>query len=183
MGDQMAIDGDDPDRENLKFLVEILKEKMDDSFNLFLQKKILEKELGRELTGKEIRRLRRALKRKGRATIYDILPEERRPPLRKRNEENYRRKLINFCLEMGIELKCPCGNSNIDELVVHHVNGLRSDNSIDNLVILCKKHHTELHEQFIRRYIRGFLILHRPRLYKEATRDFIYILKSKYGKA
>jgi len=177
----MAMNGDYLDRRELNFLVEILKEKMDDSLNFFLQKKILEKELGRELTKKEIRRLKRALKRKGKATVYDILPEEKKPPLRKRNKENYRRKLINFCREMGIELKCPCGNNNIDELEVHHINGLRSDNSIDNLVILCKKHHTELHEQFIRKYIRGFLALHRPRLYKEATRDFIYILKTRYS--
>ena len=47
-------------------------------------------------------------------------------------------KLPHICME--------CGKEGMTD--VHHKNGNRDDNSKDNLIILCRKHHMRLHDIF-----------------------------------
>jgi len=51
---------------------------------------------------------------------------------------DYRKK----CFEQKGDSCVICGD---DDVVVHHVNGDRSDNSIENLIPVCKLHHGRIH--------------------------------------
>jgi predicted HNH restriction endonuclease len=39
-----------------------------------------------------------------------------------------------------------CGYDNLHALVVHHIDEDRSNNTIDNLIVLCANCHAEVHE-------------------------------------
>ena len=42
--------------------------------------------------------------------------------------------------------KCAvCGETDLDMLEVHHIDGNRKNNDIDNLIILCANHHAKVH--------------------------------------
>lgn len=55
--------------------------------------------------------------------------------------QDYRQK----CLAQKINVCNACGSS--DELVVHHIDGDRENNRLDNLVPLCPDCHNKIHSQ------------------------------------
>lgn len=55
------------------------------------------------------------------------------------SELGYRAK----CLQQKINACAVCGDS--DELVVHHINGDRDNNALENLVPMCKPCHQTIH--------------------------------------
>jgi len=55
------------------------------------------------------------------------------------SEYDYRKR----CLSQKINCCNNCGTNN--DLVVHHINGDRSDNQLENLVPLCNSCHSKLH--------------------------------------
>jgi len=84
------------------------------------------------------------------------------------NTSNYSRKFCNSCLEIGYnrtyyrnkkialqrdDNKCQCCKTKKD-LLAHHIDCFKSNNSITNLIILCSQCHHHLHSKYTREELR-----------------------------